>query len=245
MQFERPHHQLIAKALKSLDAARLRELGVYFAGGTALALLHGEYRESNDMDFMVSDTAGYRGLRNALTGAEGFGYLAKSAGAIRQIGEIRADQYGIRGKIEVGGTPIKLEIVLEGRISFDVPDAKDKICGVTVLGDLDLAAEKMLANSDRWLEPAVFSRDIIDLAMMRASRKLLSAAVEKAELAYGAAVKRDIERAIDRVLNQPGWLGRCMEAMAISEPKAAVLQRIVKLGRDVIGPGSLLVGRRQ
>ena len=161
MQFERPHHQLLAKALKSLDAARLRELGVYFAGGTALALLHGEYRESNDMDFMVSDTAGYRGLRNALTGAEGFGYLAKSAGAIRQIGEIRADQYGVRGKIEVDGTPIKLEIVLEGRISLDVPGPNSKICGVTVLGDLDLAAEKMLANSDRWLEPAVFSRDII------------------------------------------------------------------------------------
>lgn len=232
MQFERKHHQLIARALKAFDGALLRDNACYFAGGTALCLLHGEYRESNDIDFMVSDLAGYRSLRHLMTGAKGFGSLAKTRGVVRQIGELRADQYGIRGKITVDGVPIKLEIVLEGRIKFDVPDSKRKICGIATLSELDLVAEKMLANSDRWLDAAAFSRDIIDLAMMGSGRGLLKGAIEKAEAAYGPSIKRDLERSIDRVLNLKGWLDRCMDAMAISKPKASVLQRIVKLGRD-------------
>lgn len=181
---------------------------------------------------MVSETEGYRNLRNLLTGKDGFEALAKLGGNIRQAGEVRADQYGIRGKIEVDGILIKMEIVREARIKFDSPGDQDKICGVTTLCELDLAAEKLLANSDRWLDAAIFSRDVIDLAMMGASRPLMKGAMEKAEIAYGAAVKKDLEKAIDRVLNKEGWLERCMEAMAVSVPKADILQRVLKLGRQ-------------
>jgi len=194
-------------------------------------LLHNEYRESNDIDFMVCETEGYRNLRHLLTGKDGFEALAKAGGGIRQAVEVRADQYGIRGKVEVAGVPIKIEIVREARIKFDEPGSNDQICGVTTLCALDLAAEKLLANSDRWLDPAVFSRDVIDLAMMGVGRSLVKGARQKAEVAYGASVKRDLKKAIDRVLNKEGWIDRCMDAMAISVPKALIFQRILELGR--------------
>jgi hypothetical protein len=38
----------------------------YFGGGTAMALRYGEYRESVDIDFLVSDLAGYREMRQLL-----------------------------------------------------------------------------------------------------------------------------------------------------------------------------------
>lgn len=67
MQFERPHHQRIAHVLSALDGAILRQHGCLFGGGTCIALRYGEYRESVDIDFLVSDAVGYRELRQLLT----------------------------------------------------------------------------------------------------------------------------------------------------------------------------------
>ena len=58
MQFEHPHHQRIAHVLGALDAATLRQHGCLFGGGTCITLLYGEYSESVDIDFLVSDAAG-------------------------------------------------------------------------------------------------------------------------------------------------------------------------------------------
>ncbi len=69
--------------------------------------------------------------------------------------------------------------------------------------------------------------------MMSARRDLLKSAIAKAESAYGASIKRDLEKALDRVLNKENWLDRCIAAMAISEPKASLVQRFLRLGRDV------------
>ena len=44
----------------------LREINCLFGGGTAIALRYGEYRESVDGDFMVSNVASYRALRRVL-----------------------------------------------------------------------------------------------------------------------------------------------------------------------------------
>lgn len=231
MPFERVHHQRIAKALENLDAELLKTSQCYFGGGTALALMHGEYRESNDIDFMVSSIPDYRHLRALLTGPGGFQNLAKPGGTVTQIGDVRADQYGIRGKIEIDGVAIKIEIVLEGRIALEIPAATDTVCGIATLSQKDLAAEKMLANSDRWGDVSVFNRDVIDLAMTGFGKPVLVSAIEKAEAAYGVTIRRDLERAIGRVLNRPGWLDRCIAAMDIREPKAHLMQRLVVLGK--------------
>ena len=43
------------------------------------------------------------------------------------------------------------------RISLDPPGPADSICGVATLTPLDMAASKLLANSDRWADDGTFS----------------------------------------------------------------------------------------
>ena len=203
--FERPHHQRIAHVLASLDGPLLREHGCLFGGGTCIALRYGEYRESVDMDFLVSDAAGYRELRQRLTGTNGINAITRQgAMPLVALREVRADQYGIRTQVQMDGQAIKFEIVREARIELEAPGPQDVLCGVNTLTPLDLAASKLLANSDRQAADGVFSRDVIDLA-----------------------------KAIDRMQNRPGWLERCMQAMAMEMPKALLWQKIRALRRVV------------
>jgi hypothetical protein len=105
-----------------------------------------------------------------------------------------------------------------------------------------MATSKLLANSDRSMDDSVFSRDLVDLAMMEPKSPLLRAAAAKAETAYGPAVLRDLGRAIDRMQARTGWLERCMTALQMKGPQALVWQRIRALRRVLpsakIDPGS-------
>ena len=58
--FSRKHHQKIHQILQALDARFLKQYQCYFGGGTAIVLRPGEYRESVDIDFLVSDIEFYR-----------------------------------------------------------------------------------------------------------------------------------------------------------------------------------------
>jgi len=235
--FKRPHHQQIAYALRALNGPLLRENNCLFAGGTVMVLRFGEYRESVDIDFLVSDITCYRNLRQLLTGTGGIGAIVREGvGPLLQQREIRADQYGIRTVLDVAGQPIKFEIVLEGRIELSPPDAGDEVCGIASLTPLDMAASKLLANSDRWADDGVFNRDVIDLAMMEPSLDLLRRAVAKAETAYGQAIPRDLKKAIDSLQQKHDWLERCMDALAMTLPKALVWKNIRSLLR--VTPGS-------
>ena len=230
--FERPHHRRIARVLSALDADLLREANCLFGGGTAMALRFGEYLDSVDMDFLVSDLGSYRRLRQLLTGEAGFAGLLRPAGEqFRPAREVRADQYGIRTTLLIDDLPIKFEIVLEGRIELEAASGKYLVCGVSTLTPLDMATSKLLANADRWRDDGVFSRDVIDLAMMSPSLPLLRKALLKAQGAYGEAIARDLERAIERLQNRPNWLERCMQVMAMNLPKAVLWERIRALRR--------------
>jgi hypothetical protein len=230
--FERPHHRRIARVLSALDGNLLRAENCLFGGGTAMTLRFGEYRESVDMDFLVSELSSYRHLRQLLTGEAGFaGLLLADGEKFRLARELRADQYGIRTPLLVDDLPIKFEIVLEGRIELEAANGKDQVCGVSTLTPLDMATSKLLANADRWSDDGVFSRDIIDLAMMRPTLSVLRNAVIKAQGAYGEAITRDLERAIERLQNRPGWLERCIQVMAINQPKAVLWSKIRALRR--------------
>ena len=234
MQFERPHHQRIAHVLSALDGATLRQHGCLFGGGTCIALRYGEYRESVDIDFLVSDAAGYRELRQLLTHPAGLAAITHThAIPLVTLREIRADQYGIRTQVQMDGQAIKLEIVREARITLEPPDADAPLCGVSTLTRLDLATSKLLANSDRQADDGVFSRDVIDLAMMGLPLPTLRAALVKAEQAYGLSVARDLGKAIDRLKNRAGWLERCMQIMAMQLPKAVLWQKVRALRRIV------------
>jgi len=208
--FERPHHQRIAQLLLSLDGDTLRAHKCLFGGGTAIALRFGEYRESVDVDFLVADKVCYRDLRSLLRATGNLTPLLRQGlAALTLEREIRIDQYGIRAMVNMAGTPVKFEIIHEGRIALDEPGVADILCGIPTLTRTDMIATKLLANSDRWIDSSVMSRDVI----------------------------ADLEKAIARLLETTELLERCMGAMAITTPRAVLWQRLRVL-RRVAGKGA-------
>jgi hypothetical protein len=97
-----------------------------------------------DVDFLCSDTDGYRELRNALVGQ---GLETLFPNSVKSARNIWADQYGIRMFLEYRGQPIKFEIVRESRIK--VEGDYDPVLRVPTLLVRDMFAEKLLANADR------------------------------------------------------------------------------------------------
>jgi hypothetical protein len=233
--FERPHHRDVALVLQSLDAQALSRRHCYFGGGTAMALRYGEYRESVDIDFMVSNLPGYRELRQMLGNVHGLQPIVRAGMQVEIARDIRADQYGIRTQLRSGTSTIKFEIVLEARIELASPGNEDRICGIQTLAPIDLAAEKLLANADRWADDAVYSRDLIDLAMMQADRPLLEAACLKAEAAYGDSIRRSLAQAVDSLQSRRGRLQECMTALSVGPvTKAQVWQAIRGVARRLL-----------
>jgi hypothetical protein len=228
--FKRAHHQHIHQLLLALDAPMLRSHHCYFGGGTAIVLSHGEYRESVDIDFMVSDITAYRALRKDLQTEQGLERLfGIGRGPVSAIPQVRADQYGIRTKLPVATSIIKFEIVFEARINFDEPAPENYIAGVSTLSEVDLAASKLLANVDRWADAGVFCRDVIDLAMLELSKKDWKRALDKAESSYGDAVRRDVRNAVSLLKSRPDRLAACVEALAIGIPQALILDHLKRL----------------
>jgi hypothetical protein len=233
--FERAHHRDVALVLQSLDAQALSQRHCYFGGGTAMALRYGEYRESVDIDFLVSDAGGYRDLRHALTGPDGLHPILRSGMQVDLARPVRADQYGVRTLLRSGESTIKFEIVFEARIALALPGEADRVCGIGALTPIDLAAEKLLANADRWRDDAVFSRDIIDLAMQAGDRTLLEAACLKAEAPYGESVRSSLAQAIDMLQHRTGRLEQCMKALSMQTvSKAQLWQAIRRVGRVLL-----------
>jgi hypothetical protein len=225
--FERLHHRRVAQVLLALDGGRLDAAQCRFGGGTAIALRWGEFRESVDMDFLVSDAEAYRALRQWLAGAVDLAPLLRAGVApIRLLRPWRIDQYGIRTVLQVESSEIKFEIVREARIMLDPPGRNDRVCGIGTLTDIDLAASKLLANADRWRDDSVFSRDAIDLAMMNQPPRRLRLALEKARHAYGDAVLVDMNKALKRLRGDPLHLQRCLGALSVALPPAVVHQRL-------------------
>jgi Nucleotidyl transferase AbiEii toxin, Type IV TA system len=241
--FQRPRHQAIAQVLKSLDAPLLRQHSCWFGGGTAIALKYGEFRESVDIDFLVSDKQGYRHLRGLLTDTHGLKNIQVQAAEGQanalhdlalQARDIRADQYGIRTTVTVGSVLIKFEIVLEGRVSLESPPKDCSINGIACLTSLDMLTSKLLANSDRHLDRSVYSRDLIDMAMMQPPTALFNKAYAKASMAYGESISKDLNKAIERAQNEPDWLAQCLQAMAIHTPQALIWQNISKIKKQLL-----------
>jgi hypothetical protein len=211
--FQRPHHQAIARILRRLDGDLLLASRVYFAGGTCLALTFDEYRESRDIDFLVSDRAGFRALREAVR-FDSLGAIAREP--IELAREVRADRDGIRTFVVDGEAKIKVEFVLEGRI--DLSGHRDERLGVPVLDMPLLAAEKLLANADRGMDDSTFGRDLVDLAFLAAheGRGPVSDGLVIAQAAYGKTVAAEMRRGLAR-LRARGRLTTCAQALGVDD----------------------------
>ena len=224
--FERPHHQRIATLLYSLDAEQLRRSGCLFGGGTAIALAHGEYRESLDINFICASVDGYRAVRNHVNRTGMNWVLSREVPLVR---EPRVDQYGVRCAFRVDGVPIKFEIVHEGRVQFDAPEPGDRICGIWTLRLDDRVATKLMANADRWADDSVMSRDLIDLALQSDTGVLPRAGVDKAQRAYGDSIVDCFTKAKTTLLTREGRLKACMKSLGMTLGEAEVRARIERL----------------
>ena len=200
MKFDRPQHTIIHSALQSMDAAFLERSRCYFGGGTAIVLMHQEYRLSLDVDFLCADVDGYRELRSAITES---GAPAVFGSGVQTLREFVTDQYGIRGIVSLQGQPIKFEIVREARIPLSGAMVAD--LGVPALSIESQFAEKLLANADRCLDKSVANRDAIDLGyLVQGHGSIPTLSVEVAEKAYGSAVLRAIGQSLERLHTKEG-----------------------------------------
>lgn len=191
--FTRSHHQRIASILQAMDADFLNSIECFFGGGTAIAMLIDEYRTSVDIDFMVSNRAGYRTLRSSVFDHQ-LHQLFKPGQTPTLTREVRSDRDGVRTVLQLDGISIKFEIVLEGRITLD---ANQDICGVPTLSRNCLYAEKLLANADRGLDPAHQYKDIMDLIVMQLQwGPIPQQALTIARNAYGSSIDSSYRQAI-------------------------------------------------
>lgn len=218
LMFERDFHQKILTILSHVNAQFLASCRTYFGGGTLVSLRHGEYRLSQDIDFMCPIGLGYRQLRQGIID-EGYKAIFSRFDQILLPREIQANQYGIRFPVVVDETQIKFEIVVEGYIQFGSPEYPSW-SPVACLNKTDSFAEKLLANADRWADRRKDSRDIIDLSMQRLSSPIPSEAIAKAENAY--PVIEPLIRAIQNFQQKPEYRAECFERLMVKEPRKII-----------------------
>ena len=238
--FKREIHQKILIVLSHLNVEFLEECRAYFGGGTLVSMEHGEYRLSQDIDFMCPMDDGYRLLRRKVADRgydaifanyDSLPYAEQDslASRITLPNDIQSNQYGIRFPVIVGGTTIKFEMVCEGRIEFGEPKYPNW-SPVPCLNQIDSIAEKLLANADRWPSDRVNSRDLIDLAMQRLATRIPQRAIDKAEAAY--QVMEPLDRAIQYFQDRPDYRDKCYDILSISQPDK-VIDGIDLLAQDL------------
>jgi len=220
--FKRPHHQRIAKVLEAMNADLLMKMQCFFGGGTAISLQIQEYRESVNIDFLCSSPDGYKELR--LIAFEDFNKLFSAP--VKRLRDIRIEQNKISTLLDVDGSAIKIELFKE----FD-PEIRgnfNSLLKVPTLSKVDLYAQKLMANGDRGNDRNVFSRDIIDLAMMlRSWGDIPHEAWNRAYKSYGNQLSRAFHNSVGIILDD-GWLTTCLSRMkmdmALLDPVQNVLE---------------------
>jgi predicted nucleotidyltransferase component of viral defense system len=215
-RFKYPHHNQIATILNAIDSACLRENNILFAGGTLLTLSLGEYRQSDDIYFLVkARSQGLKNIRDLVR--HSFKPLFPNAPEYLEFGEARADQYRIFGTVTVSGNlPIKIEVFCEARIGQLYPDEGIDGIPVPTLNMRDMAVQKLFANADRYHDRYVHHRDLYDLAVLTERGIDLPAEINRAEEVY--SVEQELREALCAI-ESPAVRDRDFHALAI-KPEA-------------------------
>ncbi len=234
--FRRELFRSMAHVLEALDADVLAQTSFRFGGGTCLALAHGEYRLSRDLDFICSDGQGYAELRHSVR-ERGYDALfpTERRANLGFPREIRADQYGLRFPVIVGGTSIRVEMIREARITLG--DAEQAVwTQVPLLSIADAFAEKLLANSDRWADRDDLARDLVDLAILRVMHgPIPQTAWVATEHAYRSGPVNDLRKAAERFIAEPNYQQRCFDGLEV-EGTEDVLRGVRALLVDLDAP---------
>ena len=231
--FRREQHRKVLALLHAFDAAKLSRCRFLFGGGTRIVLALDEYRESLDVDFLCADAEGYAELRFEVA-TKGYDALFKtdSRNGLHFPREVRIDQYGIRFPAEIEGSMIAVELIREARIELD-RGARPDWSPVDCLAIPDCYAEKVLANSDRWADRQVLSRDLIDLSALRTRLgPVPEEAWGKVGHAYKAAGRDDLLKAISAFTEDGSHQQRCFQGLHIDNP-ASILEGVDLLRQDL------------
>ena len=229
--FRREIHRAMAPILQAFDPEVLAAAGFALGGATRIALALGEVRESADLDFIGSSTTGYAALRGRVR-EHGVAGLLRPGATLDVPRTPTADQYGIRFPVRVADRNVKVELVVEGRIHLEAP-VHEPFSAVPCLSVRDCYAEKLLACSDRGADPSSLFRDLIDLAVLRERWGAIPASAwTLAEGAYGAAVRRDLERTIQRFRADPAARARALAGLRVDD-EPLVLRGVEALSRDL------------
>ena len=208
-------HRVVLAILRRLDGGFLERHGIFFAGGTRIALELGEYRESRAIDFLCASRAGYRALRESVTESSLGAMSGRKALALAR--GVRSDQYGIRTWVDQDGVKVKLEVVREGRIGLG--GMRLPTLPVPCLDHVHAFAEKLLANADRGLDASTLSRDAVDLAFMLegwpADEAL--AGLRIAQDAYGEEVPAKAARVARKLRTDRRYRAQCIEGLGIAD----------------------------
>ena len=202
-----------------MNAEFLEQAQCFFGGGTQLVMSHGEFRESRDIDLLLSSQEGLRMLRETVNDRS-LGRIFK--GRIHLAREVRADRYAIRTFVteDPAAEPLKLEIVVEARIELN--GVMDKALAVPCLEPASGIAEKLLANADRGRAKEYRARDVIDLAFVSldADKADFFAGHELAERAYGQVVVRELDEVLRMLDLEPRYRAQCVADLMVSDAKA-------------------------
>ena len=219
-----------------MDPAFLERAQCFFGGGTQLAMSYGEFRESRDIDFLVSSQDGLRAIRETVN-ERSLGAVFKERIYLER--EVRADRDSLRTFIRENETapPIKFEIIFEGRIALS--GQPDDSLGVPILSPECAIAEKLLANADRGRATEHRSRDVIDLAfttLVLADPAFLSG-YELAQRPYGRSIGEALEDALKLLELDAKYRALCVEDLVIEDTKTLKkgLQRLRQLKRGAAG----------
>lgn len=220
--FKRPHHQRIDRILNELNGDLLRDHQCYFGGGTALALRYGEYRESSDIDLLVSDRVRFLELRSMVKrdGLLALG-LREACSRVTTI-----NSGAVRGFVAVDGIDIKFEIVHEDSVAFAEPSFDDRISGITHLIRTDALACKLNANSTRGVDTRLNLRDVLDITMMQPTATEFLTAEKSLPRFCHDSVRKAFDSRTEELIADTRLLRECMRALSMDSSTAAALSRI-------------------
>ncbi|MEL6556367.1 MAG: nucleotidyl transferase AbiEii/AbiGii toxin family protein [Cyanobacteria bacterium J06621_11] len=220
VQFRYPIHNHILSILKAVNRDFFEDCSISFGGGTMLALEYGEYRLSRDIDFLCPYGEAFSRLRRSVFD-DGYQVLFDLSGFddISFPREMRTDRDGVRFAVKCAETILKFEIVAEGRVALS-PPIYPEWSPVPCLSVVDQVAEKLLANGDRWADKSVYSRDLIDLAMLKQKMAFPDDALVKSEAAYPTV--EPLKRSLLDFQRKPEYRQQCYERLHVALPAVVV-----------------------
>ena len=229
-EFIRPCHIRALDLIERLDSGFLNKAGCYFGGGTRLTMTLGEYRESNDVDFLCSDAAGWRALKSTITNTSLGSVFTHPPELLR---EVRSDRDAIRTFVQIQGAPVKLEIIKEGNLSLT--GETSECLPIVVVDQASSVAQKLLANTDRGRDPAFGFRDIVDIAVIVQSweESVFQEGWRRASGAYGdQSIRKGVSNTLDLIEKEPRLWRESLSQMSVqTETMGKIEKGLLELGR--------------